>query len=119
MKTRETEPIAFPDDAELAALRAWYAGLGARAAVARYLGDRKPRGASARGAMRIDDFISFGLELNSSIPSRRSRCRLDSGLTVLLRSTLGDGRYLLQTPSAGAMSTIVGNGATARAGPIA
>ncbi|MDR5880501.1 phage integrase family protein [Caballeronia sp. LZ032] len=51
MKTRETEPIAFPDDAELAALRAWYAGLGARAAVARYLGDRKPRGASARGAL--------------------------------------------------------------------
>ncbi|SAL77791.1 phage integrase family protein [Caballeronia telluris] len=51
MKTRETHPIAFPDDAELAALRAWYAGLGARAAVARYLGDRKARGASARGVL--------------------------------------------------------------------
>jgi hypothetical protein len=49
MKTRETEPIAFPDDAELAALRAWYAGLGARAAVARYLGDRKPQ--SAHGVL--------------------------------------------------------------------
>ena len=43
MKTRETEPIAFPDDAELAALRAWYAGV-ARAAVARYLSDRKAPG---------------------------------------------------------------------------
>lgn len=51
MKTRETQPIAFPDDAELAALRAWYAGLGARAAVARYSGDRKARGASAHGVL--------------------------------------------------------------------
>jgi site-specific recombinase XerD len=51
MKTRETEPIMFPDDAELAALRAWYAGLNARAAVARYLGDRKAPGASARGLL--------------------------------------------------------------------
>jgi site-specific recombinase XerD len=51
MKTRETEPITFPDDAELAALRAWYAGLDARAAVARYLGDRKAPGASARGVL--------------------------------------------------------------------
>jgi site-specific recombinase XerD len=51
MKMRETEPIAFPDDAELAALRAWYAGLGARAAIARYLGDRKAPGASARGVL--------------------------------------------------------------------
>ncbi|RZF23707.1 integrase [Paraburkholderia sp. UYCP14C] len=51
MKTRETEPLAFPDDAELAALRAWYAGLDARAAVARYLSDRKAPGASARGVL--------------------------------------------------------------------
>jgi site-specific recombinase XerD len=51
MKTRETEPLVFPDDAELAALRAWYAGLDARAAVARYLGDRKAPGASARGVL--------------------------------------------------------------------
>ncbi len=51
MKTRETEPVTFPDDAELAALRAWYAGLGARAAVARYLGDRKAPGASARSVL--------------------------------------------------------------------
>ncbi|MBN3829429.1 tyrosine-type recombinase/integrase [Burkholderia sp. Ac-20384] len=51
MKTRETEPLVFPDDAELAALRTWYAGLDARAAVARYLGDRKAPGASARGVL--------------------------------------------------------------------
>ncbi|AKM03418.1 MULTISPECIES: phage integrase family protein [Burkholderia cepacia complex] len=51
MKTRETRSLAFPDDAELAALRAWYAGLDARAAVRRYLGDRKAPGASARGVL--------------------------------------------------------------------
>ncbi|WP_175887262.1 phage integrase family protein [Burkholderia contaminans] len=51
MKTRETASIAFPDDAELATLRAWYAGLDARAAVARYLSDRKVSGASARGVL--------------------------------------------------------------------
>ncbi|AJX84168.1 phage integrase family protein [Burkholderia pseudomallei 7894] len=51
MKTRQTEPITFPDDAELAALRAWYAGLDARAAVARYLGERKAPGVSARGVL--------------------------------------------------------------------
>lgn len=51
MKTRQTEPIPFPNDAELTALRAWYAGLDARAAVARYLGDRKAPRASARGVL--------------------------------------------------------------------
>jgi len=51
MKARQTEPITFPDDAELAALRAWYAGLDARAAVVRYLGERKAPGASARGVL--------------------------------------------------------------------
>lgn len=51
MKTRETESTPFPDDAELAALRAWYAGLDARAAVARYLGERKALGASAHGVL--------------------------------------------------------------------
>jgi site-specific recombinase XerD len=51
MKIRETEPAGFPDDAELAALRAWYAGLDARSAVARYLGDRKAPGMSARGVL--------------------------------------------------------------------
>jgi hypothetical protein len=51
MKTRETGPISFPDDAELAALRGWYAGLDARAVVVRYLGDREIVGASARGVL--------------------------------------------------------------------
>lgn len=41
----------FPDNAALAALRAWYAGLSSRAAVERYLNDRKTTGASSRGAL--------------------------------------------------------------------
>ncbi|KVX25881.1 integrase [Burkholderia ubonensis] len=56
MKTRDTPPTdeterGFPDEAELAALRSWYAGLDARAAVARYLGDRRAVGASSRGVL--------------------------------------------------------------------
>ncbi|OAJ52513.1 integrase [Paraburkholderia ginsengiterrae] len=55
MKTRETLPKRtssdFPDEAELAALRSWYAGLDARAAVARYLGDRREVGASSRAIL--------------------------------------------------------------------
>lgn len=51
MKTRETESAPFPDDAELAALRAWYAGIDARAAVSRYLSERTAPGASARGVL--------------------------------------------------------------------
>ncbi|CAK1341209.1 site-specific integrase [Burkholderia pseudomallei] len=56
MKTRETLPVDdhrpdFPDEVELAALRAWYAGLEARAAVTRYLGDRRAVGASSRGIL--------------------------------------------------------------------
>ncbi|KWF80478.1 integrase [Burkholderia diffusa] len=56
METRETLPVDdtapdFPDDAELAALRGWYAGLDARVAVARYLGERRPVGASSRGVL--------------------------------------------------------------------
>ncbi|ACA93836.1 MULTISPECIES: phage integrase family protein [Burkholderia cepacia complex] len=56
MKTRDTLPIdgtepGFPDEAELAALRSWYAGLDARAAVGRYLGDRREAGASSRGIL--------------------------------------------------------------------
>ncbi|KVX11303.1 integrase [Burkholderia ubonensis] len=56
MKTRDTPPtdeteLGFPDEAELAALRSWYAGLDARAAVARYLGDRRAVGASSRGVL--------------------------------------------------------------------
>ncbi|WP_310037434.1 phage integrase family protein [Paraburkholderia caribensis] len=51
MKTRDTEFVAFPDDAELAALRAWYTELDARTVVMRYLGSRKAPGASARGVL--------------------------------------------------------------------
>ena len=55
MKTRDTFPEdtspGFPNEAELAALRSWYAGLDARAAVARYLGDRREVGASSRGIL--------------------------------------------------------------------
>jgi len=56
MKTRETLPVEdsgpdFPDEAELAALRRWYAGLDARAAVTRYLGDRRDAGESSRGVL--------------------------------------------------------------------
>lgn len=50
MKTRETLFVddmgpGLPDEAELAALRGWYAGLDARASVARYLGERRAGGA--------------------------------------------------------------------------
>ncbi|CAN0626707.1 protein of unknown function [Burkholderia multivorans] len=56
MKTREILLVDdngpdFPDEAELAALRGWYAGLGARVAVARYLGDRRAARASSRGIL--------------------------------------------------------------------
>src|SRR6266702_4851666 len=56
MKTRDTLPVGytgpnFPDEAELAALRGWYAGLDARAAIARYLSDRRAAGASSRGVL--------------------------------------------------------------------
>ncbi|KVL70454.1 site-specific integrase [Burkholderia ubonensis] len=50
LSTDETEP-GFPDEAELAALRSWYASLDARAAVARFLGDRRAVGASSRGVL--------------------------------------------------------------------
>ena len=56
MKTRDTSAAAesspsFPDETELAALRGWYAGLDARTAVARYLGDRIAAGTSSRGVL--------------------------------------------------------------------
>ncbi|ARL38831.1 phage integrase family protein [Burkholderia pseudomallei] len=78
MKTRETEPIPFPDDAELAALRAWCAGLDARAAVARYLGDRKAPGASARGVI--------GGIRRTLVAFARSRHRADLAETFVERS---------------------------------
>ena len=57
MKTRlpvkniAAQTITFPDADSLMALRAWYAGLTARAAVARYLPDAKTPGQSARGIL--------------------------------------------------------------------
>ena len=44
-------PDGLPDAAELAALRAWYEGLPARDAVARYLGHAKADGQSSRGML--------------------------------------------------------------------
>ena len=41
----------FPDAAELAALRAWHAGLSTREAIERYLGDRLAPGQSSRGVL--------------------------------------------------------------------
>lgn len=53
MKTRHAEAVppdacAFPDDAALAALRSWYAGVSARESVDRYLGHADEPGVSAR-----------------------------------------------------------------------
>ena len=44
-------PDGFPVESELAALRAWYAGLSSREAVDRYLPDRTPSGQSSRGLL--------------------------------------------------------------------
>ncbi len=57
MKTRRAPPASagspdgFPDAASLAALRAWYAGLTAHEAVARYLSHAKADGQSSRGML--------------------------------------------------------------------
>jgi hypothetical protein len=58
MKTRLTSPSdsaptpdGFPDADSLAALRAWYAGLPTREAVARYLPGSAAMGQSARGIL--------------------------------------------------------------------
>lgn len=52
MKSSRTfPPPDFPGTAALAALRAWYAGLNARAAVAQYLGQDKLSGQSSRGIL--------------------------------------------------------------------
>jgi len=50
-RAQPDEPAGFPGADELAALRAWYEGLGARDAVARYLGDTRHAGASSRGVL--------------------------------------------------------------------
>ncbi|KVN02814.1 site-specific integrase [Burkholderia stagnalis] len=47
----ESAPADFPDADELAALRAWYAGMAVRQAVERYLPERLGDGRSARGVL--------------------------------------------------------------------
>jgi len=47
----QEEPPGFPSADELAALRAWYAGLPARQAVVRYLGQKKATGQSSRAML--------------------------------------------------------------------
>ncbi|ENZ79063.1 MULTISPECIES: site-specific integrase [Ralstonia] len=44
-------PSGFPHPAELAALRAWHAGLSTREAIERYLGERQTPGQSSRGVL--------------------------------------------------------------------
>ena len=57
MKTSESvtagssDSDALPDAAALAALRAWYEGMDSRAAVERYLGERRAAGESSRGLL--------------------------------------------------------------------
>ncbi|MFM7348817.1 MAG: integrase, partial [Erythrobacter sp.] len=57
MKTRRSAQVEVapsekvPDAASLAAVRAWYEGLSAREAVARYLGHTKADGQSSRGML--------------------------------------------------------------------
>ncbi|MBL3961195.1 tyrosine-type recombinase/integrase [Burkholderia sp. KCJ3K979] len=84
MKTRDTLPIdqtgpGFPDEAELAALRSWYAGVDARAAVARYLGDRRAVGASSRGVL--------GRIRRRLIAYAQARHRADIAAVFVARST--------------------------------
>jgi hypothetical protein len=45
----DRSPDSFPGEAELAALRGWYAGLSSRESVARYLETQKASGQSSRG----------------------------------------------------------------------
>ncbi|WP_233838740.1 phage integrase family protein [Paraburkholderia sp. ZP32-5] len=90
MKTCDTAPAdgndpVFPDEAELAALRSWYAGLDARAAVARYLGARRVAGASSRGVLGYirQRLVSYALV--------RHRADLASVFTGRPTKTSGDG----------------------------
>ncbi|WP_257251503.1 site-specific integrase [Burkholderia cepacia] len=84
MKTRETHSVDenkpdFPEEAELAALRGWYAGLDARAAVARYLGDRRAAGGSSRGIL--------GRIRQRLVAFARSRHREDLAAAFVARPT--------------------------------
>ena len=48
---KDESPDAFPGEAELAALRGWYAGLSSRESVVRYLATQKVSGQSSRGTI--------------------------------------------------------------------
>ncbi|WP_175166286.1 hypothetical protein [Paraburkholderia fynbosensis] len=57
--------VPFPDYASLAALRAWYEGLSARAAVDRYLSHKRIKAQSSRGVLgRIRRRLLYIAELN-------------------------------------------------------
>ena len=49
-KTKELS--SYPDSEQLAALRAWYAGMSSRKAVERYIGETRQKGQSSRKAIR-------------------------------------------------------------------
>ncbi|WP_281362462.1 phage integrase family protein, partial [Pararobbsia alpina] len=52
-RSPENDGVALPDADELAALRAWYAGLPVRTAIERYLPTRLGDGRSARGILSV------------------------------------------------------------------
>lgn len=80
------ESSTFPDDAKLAALRAWYAGLEAHASVSRYLAhEARPVGASSRGILerirrQLIDFAKarHRPDLAAIFTSRPSRRTVDT-----------------------------------------
>lgn len=94
MKTLEILPADdttpdFPDEAELAALRAWYAGLDARAAVAHYLGDRREAGASSRGIL--------GQIRRRLVAYAQARHRADLAAAFVARPTRTSGESVTRT----------------------
>ncbi len=89
--TGAEKQAGFPDTVELAALRAWYAGLSSREAVARYLVDRTLSGQSSRGLLgqirrRLATFarqrhredLAAVFEQPESIRTKRARAALDA-----------------------------------------
>ena len=50
-KKGDAKHLPFPNEAQLAALRAWYAGVNSRNAIDHYLADERISGASARGLL--------------------------------------------------------------------
>ena len=126
MKTRQSTPKpteedqpakGWPDAQSLAALRAWYEGLPAREAVARYLGDRKAPGESSRGILgrirrQVIDFAmrrhraDLAALFDNPVSQRAQRAKAIGHAIELLRSApqpvplIGDGVGLWLTPRA-------------------